>query len=502
MNTQHIMLKKLCLACTLLATASIGTLQAQKPTFDINKIPEPVYGTQPGYVDLYWTAWQQAWDHVKYQPGLVQPLYMDEGLWDNTIWVWDSEFMVLYCKYAPDLYPGIETLDNFYYTTLENGTSSLRIQHPDNPPFYAWVENEYFAYTADKEHMHDLIHNKRFLQRYYDWFESLTPGKKMHFDHTHIAMQKRPLGYYWGGIMSGMDNTPRGRGDYKQLLWVDAISQQALSALYISRLCKEFGAKEDAALFKSRYNELKDIVNKYYWDKEDGFYYDLREQDTTHVKVVTPASFWAMLAEIPSRKQAKQMAQFALQDNKLGGKVPWVTVARDDQDFNAEHGDYWRGGVWLPTAYMSIKALERYGLFEEANATAHQVLKHQYRTYQEYAPATIWECYRPNQAAPSVNHGQRVREDFCGWSALGPISLFIENVLGFYKADGIKKELHWNMPSDELVGIKRLRFGNINTDVVADGDVITVTSNAPYKLFINGKKHAIKAGQTVLKRKR
>ncbi|MGL5683017.1 MAG: MGH1-like glycoside hydrolase domain-containing protein [Marinifilaceae bacterium] len=494
------MLKIFITALVIWGSAAVAT--AQQVVFDRERLPEPVYGTEPGYLDLYWTAWQQAWDHVKIQPGLVQPRYMDEGLWDDTIWIWDSEFMVLYCKYAPDMFPGIETLDNFYYTTLEQGTSSLRIQHPDNPPFYAWVENEYYAFTADQEHMSNLLSKKRFLQRYYDWFEALTPGKKLHFDHTYIAMQRRPLGYYWRGVMSGMDNTPRGRGEYDNLLWIDAISQQALSALYISRMCNEFGEKKDAKLFAKRYTELKKLINKYYWDKEDGFYYDLRERDTSFVKVVTPASFWAMLAEVPTKKQAQRMAEFALQDSKLGGIVPWVTVARDDADFNAEHGDYWRGGMWLPTAYMGVKALEKYGLFEEANTTAKQVLEHQFHTFKQYEPSTIWECYRPNTPEPSINHGERVREDFCGWSALGPISLFIENVLGFYKADGVKRELYWNMPSDNLVGIKRLRFGDIKTDVIANDDEIKVVTNAPYKLYINGKKYAIRKGETILKRPR
>ena len=136
-----------------------------KPEFDRALIPQPVFDAEPGYVELYWKAWEQAYDHVKWQKGLVQPLYMDEGLWDDTIWIWDSEFMVMFCKYAPKLFPGIQTLDNFYYTMLEDKGSSLRIQHPDNPPFFAWVENDYYKLTGDKTHITDLLENKRFLQR-------------------------------------------------------------------------------------------------------------------------------------------------------------------------------------------------------------------------------------------------------------------------------------------------------------------------------------------------
>ena len=157
------------------------TLMVARPSsdgrqpYDTTMIPKPVFEAEPGYVEMYWKAWELAYDHVKYQDGLVQPLYMDEGLWDDTIWIWDSEFMVLFCKYAPDLYPGIETLDNFYYTMLEEGSSSLRIQHPDNPPFFAWVESEYYKFTNDKAHRRELLLDKRFLQRYFDLFNELNP---------------------------------------------------------------------------------------------------------------------------------------------------------------------------------------------------------------------------------------------------------------------------------------------------------------------------------------
>ena len=30
------------------------------------EIPSPVFDAKPEYVDLYWTAWEQAKDHIKY----------------------------------------------------------------------------------------------------------------------------------------------------------------------------------------------------------------------------------------------------------------------------------------------------------------------------------------------------------------------------------------------------------------------------------------------------
>lgn len=501
-----------------------------KPSFDRALIPQPVFDAEPGYVELYWKAWEQAYAHVKWQKGLVQPLYMDEGLWDDTIWIWDSEFMVMFCKYAPKLFPGIQTLDNFYYTMLEDSGSSLRIQHPDNPPFFAWVENDYYKLTGDKEHIRELLMDKKFLQRYWDLFPTLSPERRLQFDHYPMALRYRGIGYEWNGISSGMDNTPRTRAG-KGMLWVDAISQQALSALYISRLAKVAGDGATSREFSKKWKELRGIVNRYYWDDPDGCYYDIVPATTGEgvqaatagsasasgrglseaevptapsawrtSGILTPASFWPMLAEIPSKAQARRMTEFALRPDKLGGEVPWVTVSRDDPDFNSEDGQYWRGAMWLPTAYMGIKALEKYDFQEAADTTAERVLSWMLRTYRDCEPHTIWECYSPAAPAPSSNHGKRVRPDFCGWSALGPISLFIENVLGFHDIDASSRTLRWDIRHSCRHGLNNLTFGDTTTDLLYDpaASTVTIRSNKPYCLILNGKSHRIRAGVTTI----
>ncbi|MBO4341233.1 MAG: alpha,alpha-trehalase [Bacteroidales bacterium] len=467
-------------------------------------IPTPVFDARPEYVDFYNTAWEQARAHIKYQSGLVQPRYMDEGFRDEAIWIWDSEFMVMFCKYAPKLFPGIETLDNFYYTLHDNAGSSLSVWHPDNPPFFAWVESDYYKFTDDKEHIRELITDKQFLQKHFELFNTMTPETTFPFPicNIGIAVNYKGIGYNWNSWQSGMDNTPRKRE--MPLFWVDAISQQALSALYISRLARVAGNEAVEKEFSDKYQELKDKVNRYYWDDEDGCYYDIREGDLSKTRILTPASFWPMLAEIPSAEQAQRMVRFALQDNKLGGAVPWTSVSRDDVDFDPD-GNYWRGSIWLPTAYMGIKALEKYGFFEEANSTSEAILEHMWQTYSQYDPHTIWECYNPSKPEPASKKStastriKSVKADFCGWSALGPISLFIENVLGFYDVDAAGATVRWNLHQSCRHGIKKLSFGSITTDIIYDDGTVSVVTNKPYTLYINGVPQQIHRGRNIIK---
>ena len=114
-------LKSVLFSGVLLSAMAVG-VQATPETgsgLDKSLLPQPVYSPDPGLVDLYWAAWDLAWGRVKHQDGIPQSPYMDENLWDDTIWIWDTEFMVLFCRYAPSLFPGIQSLDNFYKTILD-----------------------------------------------------------------------------------------------------------------------------------------------------------------------------------------------------------------------------------------------------------------------------------------------------------------------------------------------------------------------------------------------
>lgn len=472
-------------------------LKLDNIAFDRSFVPEPIMENDSGFIDLYYKAWELAYKHIKTQTGLPQSPYMDEAFDDSTIWIWDTCFMVQFCKYAPAVFPGIESLNNFYAPLHDHVNIPLRIEIPDNPPLFAWTELEYFKFTNDQKHLEELLLKKQYLQKHFDWFDTTKPGQVI-ADSAPTCLEKVKKGYHWEGGRSGMDNTPRGRtGEHAlksrpnnpKMLWIDAIAQQGLSALCISRLFKQLGNNEMSTKWEAIYEGIKTTVNEYYWDEKDGFYYDINEDTLEPIKVVTPASYWPMLAEMCSAKQAKKMVDKIKDSNVLGGAVPWVSLARNDGDFK-ENGNYWRGSVWLPLAYMGIKSLEKYNYFELAHQNAYDIISHMEKTYREFTPHTIWECYNPVEPKPATNeHANNglVRSDFCGWSALGAISLLIENVLGFYDINATTKTVKWKKVRTDKHGIRRLKFGTVITDIIAVGNKIEISSNEKYKLIVNGK---------------
>ncbi|MEN8137619.1 MAG: trehalase family glycosidase [Bacteroidota bacterium] len=467
---------------------------------DKTLMPEPVFDTEPEFVEFYWKAWELAWNHVKESKGAPQSPYMDEAHWTSTIWIWDTSFMMHYCKYAPELFPGIESLDNFYAIMHDKQTSSLFIQHPDNPPLFAWSEYEYFKLTGDTTRLRKVLIERQYLQKHYYLFDNFEPDTKYPYAGAPVKIKKHPNGYQWGGVQSGMDNTPRGRGDEDSILWIDAIAQQALSAYYIKEIASVLKQNDIVQEYSNKYKKQKELINRYYWNSEDGIYYDIKVNSPyEHVAVKTPAAYWPMLALTPGVNQAELLAGHIENKKVFGGVFPLPSVSRDDKDFESK-GKYWRGGIWLPTAYMSIKALEKYGYFELADKTSYNLIKQMLKTYKEVEPHTIWECYSPTEAKPSTmkKNEKYSRQDFCGWSALGPISLFIENVLGFHEIDATEKRVVWRKYQKGRHGIKGLRFGTVVTDIISEGDKIMIVSNEPYTLVVNTKEYVVKNGKTIL----
>lgn len=511
MQRRDFIIKNLMLAGVFVNIPSLKGMEklSKNVAFDKTMVPEPIISDDPAFIDLYYKAWELAYDHIKTQDGLPQSPYMDEAFDPSTIWIWDTCFMVQFCKYAPNVFPGVASLKNFYVPIHDGKDIPLRIEIPDNPPLFAWTEYEYFKFTNDLKHLKDLLLDKAYLQKHYSWFDRTLPGEII-ANSAPTCLQKVEHGYLWEGGRSGMDNTPRGRVGEKairnrpnnpDMLWIDAIAQQGLSALYISRMYETLGDIPNSNLWNAKYQALKTKINELYWDEEDGFYYDIHQHTLKPIKVVTPASYWPMLAEMCTPEQAAKLVEKVKDQHLLGGKVPWVSLARNDADFR-ENGFYWRGSVWLPLAYMGIKALEKYNYLDIAYQNAYAIITHMSNTYQQYIPHTIWECYQPTEPKPAVNEyakNEPVRKDFCGWSALGAISLLIENVLGFYDVNADTNTVKWHKTRTDKHGVKRLKFGTITTDIIFDRKQIKVTSNAPYLLVVNDQQFEIKKGKQVLK---
>ncbi|MDR1809416.1 MAG: T9SS type A sorting domain-containing protein, partial [Prevotella sp.] len=194
--------------------------------------------------------------------------------------------------------------------------------------------------------------------------------------------------------------------------------------------------------------------------------------------------------------------------------IPFPTLAKSHSEF-VETGGYWLGAVWAPTNYATIKGLQRVGADEFAKEASEKYIEGLYQVY--LTTGTLWENYASEiingnfkQGTNEANPPADCRKDFVGWTGLAPISILIENVLGF-RLNGADKVLTYDLRRTDRHGIENLRMADITTSIIADDRTgenasnpvhITVTADKPYtlKVIFEGEEHVynIVAGTQVI----
>jgi hypothetical protein len=307
-----------------------------------------------------------------------------------------------------------------------------------NPLPLEWVEEELFRFTADRARLRALLDDGRLSRRAF-------------------AGADAPAG----------DATVAG----------ELVARQALSALSVSRLAGVIDRREVARAYQKRHRDLKAMMNKVYWDGTEGFYLDPAGDAAGSARARMISAYWAMLAEIPSAAQGRRMAAVAMDTSAFREEFPRVTAGGGFPGFAAGGVDEGHDDGRALAAYIAIKALERYGHLREAEELAYDLLLYRYAGF--------------------VNGDAPGEED--GLSALVPVALFIENVLGFHRVDANARVVEWRRARGGLYGIKNLSFGEVITDIVGDDHAIQVETNEPFTLIVNGKTHVVRRGSNTFR---
>ena len=378
------------------------------------------------------------------------------------LFLWDTAFCCIWAARLPKgEFPAAESLDSLYRLALDDGyvsreftASGLPVwsdRHPVSfaPPLLSWAECELF------EHGHtDLARLRRVvlvLARHHE-------ACKRRF--------RRADGLYFGDMLgSGMDELPRwpvgkkigdcgegGIGFTREMLcaeaapfiweadwfkplmpnlrwnrqagWIDLSAQMALDARCLATLARRIGADEFAAAYAAEHAELAAAINRLCWDEATGFYYD-RGPDGLIMRRHAGA-FWTLLAGVATGERAARLALAALDEKGFGRPCGLPALPADDPDYLPETG-YWRGVVWPPTTYMTVRGLAAAGHRDAAETIAR-------RWYG--ANAALWEKYATCFENISPDQCDRIKvcsgRDFCGWAALAPIAIPVD--FGFARA--------------------------------------------------------------------
>lgn len=484
------------------------------PTFQESKklLPIPILDDHPEWVDMYWKTWEIAFSNFK-KPPHNSPFvsnFIDEAF-NELIFQWDTHFMIMFARYGHNIFPAIESHDNFYSNQHEDGliwrviTEADGSDHPwgggknfsraINPPIFSWVEMKNYELTGDNSRFKKIL---PVLEKYVEWLEK------------HRLSANTPHELYWSnGQASGMDNTPRDKGrpgghsSFSPVGWVDISCQMVMNYQDLSNICNILDYKKKAKKYKKKAKILGNKINEWCWNEEDGIYYDV---DTlgNQQKIKTIASFWPMVAGITSSKQNEKLIQHLKNPNEFWRKNIFPSLSADEHGYSSL-GHYWKGATWAPTNYMVIKGLEKINNEKFATECAEKYLNGLYQVYKE--TGTLWECYAPDSFSPATiedNKGQ-ARKDFVGWTGVGPIALLIENVLGI-RVNGKASKIEWKLNRKSRHGIKNIHCGesivSLLHELKEEKSVITVISNSDVKLKIfqnqKSKEYSLSKGETII----
>ena len=487
-----------------------------------DKLPQPILDDHPGLLEMYWKCWEIAFHGIK-KPAPDSPLvsnWLDEAF-SNNIFQWDSIFMMMFARYGHDSFPAIQSLDNFYalqrdsgYIGREFNENSGRIIHYDhvgglfaktgwkntiNPPLFAWAEVESYRLTGDKSRFTMIL---PVLEKYAEWLNrNGDPDAKDWENNGRISKSTKHQLYWNTPLGSGMDNSPR--PTKKGSGWVEMSSQMVIMYNNLAIIAQELGKDAKATQFRSEAQAIAKRVNKWCWNDEDKFYYDVLA-DGSQYKKMTMGGFWPLLAKIASEQQAQHLVAHLKDPQKFWRPFVFPTVAADEPEYDPR-GNYWLGGVWAPTNVMVIKGLENYGYNEFAALATQKYLEAMLKVFQERG--TVYENYCPEEIRPGYGEFG-AKPDFVGWSGCGPIQLLFENLMGF-RPEGSINQLTWYLRLNSRHGVEKFKLGSNTISLICEKRAsldapahIRVESLKAFKLvIIHGDKKRtimISAGKTTL----
>lgn len=169
---------------------------------------------------------------------------------------------------------------------------------------------------------------------------------------------------------SGWDNSVR--WDHASFTYwpVDLNGYMVLLYQAMAYMASRAGLCGEVERWHARAREMGRLINEKLFDERRQCYVDFNYEAKSYSSVITPASLVPLYARIAPVERAAAMAEVAADPAKLSPGFP--TVAYDDPEYRSDK--YWRGPMWLNTAYFALKGLKWNGYVELADAGRDTVL--------------------------------------------------------------------------------------------------------------------------------
>ena len=335
--------------------------------------------------------------------------------WKNSMFYWDSFFMIRGIIDTDRDWVIPEVVDNFTYLfnqfgIMPNASIWAFLGHSQPPFFSSMIFDAYYAMQRGPAAKHGLgkspfirhwLKNRIEIAKdeYWQvWEDAKTYTHKVEsFGLSRYG--DRDVGYpLTSERESGWDFTTRFYNRCNEFLPVD------LNA-YLHKYEKDFAKaaniledKTEETYWEERAKKRHETMKKYMWNEKAGFFFDYDYKNNVQSEFYSLAGFvplWAKLATFEEAKRAKEKLSLFETDYGLTitAKISLPEPANFDQIPKAfrvsiqelmapKQWDY--PHIWPPLEYLTVIGLLRYGFIDDAVRIMTKSVKANYQVFQKY----------------------------------------------------------------------------------------------------------------------
>lgn len=265
-------------------------------------------------------------------------------------------------------------------TIPENG------EYTSSAPWFNWQNWEIYKVTKDKKFLEEAYQSGK---KFYEYFVS---NRDKDNDGLCEWGANAILECVRDGRVAVWDEV----GDPKNFDAVDCNIMLVSEAKALASITKELGLNDEADKWLNDAKKRTDLINKYMWDPETGFYYHIDMKNNTFtfnkpndLKRKEIIAFLALWAGVANEEQAEELMKHLKNPDEFWRSYGVPTLSADDSYYNPI--GYWNGPIWVQWQYLIFRGLLDYGYTEEAKQLVDKVLDNM--NYQLKTNHWFWEFY-------------------------------------------------------------------------------------------------------------
>ncbi len=199
-----------------------------------------------------------------------------------------------------------------------------------------------------------------------------------------------------------------------------------LDAWCLSQIANILDYQEDHVTFLSEYEFMKQLVDEYFWNEKEGFYFDKYWNGMFSTRKAA-SNFYPLLARIPDERKAMRMIRHLLNDSEFWGDYVIPTISRDDPAFRRNQQS-WRGTICPPTNYLVYQGLKAYRFDTVASEFAKK---------SESIFMRSWENFQLSPENYDSRTGEAAGRRYMSWGPLFSL-IAVEEYLDITPWDGFR----------------------------------------------------------------